>query len=62
MRKIIVVTPSRDTEVLCSDKELDAMSAARLFACYSLQFSAMGIIRKNAEGTAIFDFSNHRGQ
>jgi hypothetical protein len=62
MRKIIVVTPNRDTEVIFSDKELDAMSAARLFACYSLQFSAKGICRKNAEGTAVFDFSNQKGQ
>ena len=59
MRKIIIVSPDGKEETLYADGNLDALTAARLFAAYSVQFQKTATVSKT-DAAVIFDFRNTR--
>ena len=59
MRKIIIVSPDATEETLYADGSLDAMSTARLFSAYSVQFQKTATVSKT-DAAVIFDFRNNR--
>lgn len=59
MRKIIIVSPDATEETLYADGNLDALSTARIFAAYSLQFQKTATVSKT-DAAVIFDFRNTR--